>query len=73
MSKRGYRVEATVPAIQWVEATSEEEAKKIACANRSGWDIILDADIEEEHIVDVEADEEPKETLAELIELPKDD
>ena len=71
--KKSYRVEATIPAIQWVEASSPEEAKRIACEKRDGWDIDLGCDIDEDHVVDVQADDDTlPTTLKELLKLPKE-
>lgn len=53
-----WRVEASVPAIQWVEASTKEEAIKKAVEKPDGWDVDVTASIEEEHIVDVEQEEE---------------
>ena len=56
---RWFRVEATVPAVQRVEARTAEEAITLACENPDAWDVDLDADIAAEHVVSCEEDEEP--------------
>jgi hypothetical protein len=53
-----WRVEASVPAIQHVEASSKEEATELACANSGGWEVDLNAPICAEHVIDVEAEDE---------------
>ena len=55
---KSWRVEATVPAIKHVEAATEEEAIKLACADPEGWEVDVEAPIEAEHVVDVEAEDE---------------
>lgn len=55
---QNWRVEASVPAIQHVEAASKEEAIKVACANPENWQVDFDAPIEAEHVVTVEPEDE---------------
>ncbi len=57
LALRLWRVEASVPAIQHVEARTREEAITLACENRDGWDVDLDAEINADHIADCEAEE----------------
>ena len=54
---KNWRVEATVPAIQWVQADTKEQAIEIACANADAWEVDLEAPIEPEHVVDAEAED----------------
>lgn len=56
--RKSWRVEASVPAIQWVDAETREEAIKIACENGDSWGVDLNAPICEEHVIDVEAEDE---------------
>lgn len=53
-----WRVEATVPAIRYVHAWTREEAIVSACGD-GAWEVDADAEIEEDHIVDVQQDGEP--------------
>ncbi len=55
---RLFRVEATVPAIQYVEARTREEAIELACANPGEWNVILDAPIDPDHVVDCVQDDD---------------
>ncbi len=57
MPKRYYRVEGSVPAIQYVYAKDEEEAIKLA-VQLADWDVDLEADITEDHIEAVTLDDD---------------
>lgn len=57
-----YRVEATVPAIQTVTAASAAEARELACEQPDQWDVDLDAEISDDHVVDVVLDSDDDET-----------
>lgn len=54
---RWFRIEASVPAIQRVQARTAEEAITLACEDRDAWDVDLDAPIEAEHVESCEEDE----------------
>lgn len=57
MPKRCYRVEGSVPALQYVYAKDEEEAIKLA-VEIAEWDVDLEADITEDHIEAVTLDDD---------------
>lgn len=54
---RWFRIEASVPAIQRVQARTAEEAIQLACEAADSWDVDLDAPIEAEHVVSVQEDD----------------